>query len=210
MRPGQRWFMFGAAVLVVAAALGIVGAHPGTAAAQQAVRVEMTSGPPHFEPANITVPVGTTVTWFVSAGGHSTTSDTGLWDSGVLRGADATFSYTFSQPGTYPYHCIPHQAVGMVGTVTVTGAGAAPAAPAAPAAAPAAPKPAAPAAAPAAAPKPAAPAAAAAPAPAQAPRVLPRTGDLASVGGLALGIVGFASLAAGFAVRARRHDDRVS
>ena len=133
MRTVQRWFALGTPILAIAVALVVFGADLGVAAAQQPVRVEMTFPPPHFEPGNITVPVGTTVTWVLAAGGHSTTSDDGLWDSGVLREPGASFSYTFAQPGTYSYHCMPHQAVGMVGSVTVTAAGAAPAAPPAPA-----------------------------------------------------------------------------
>lgn len=36
-------------------------------------------------------------------------------------GTDGTFSFTFEEPGTYEYFCGPHEDVGMVGTVTVTG-----------------------------------------------------------------------------------------
>src|ERR1700731_198629 len=41
-----------------------------------------------FSPATITVPVGTTVTWTnmsASDSDHTTTSDTGLWDSGLTN-----------------------------------------------------------------------------------------------------------------------------
>jgi plastocyanin len=164
----------------------VFGADLQVAEAQQPVRIEMVSPNPRFEPANVTVPVGTTVTWTLVAGGHSTTSATGLWDSGVTREVGDVLSYTFSQPGTYSFFCIPHQAVGMVGTVTVTAAAAAPAAPAR-AAGPAA-----------------------GPAPAQAPRALPRAGSAASAGAmLLLASGGLASLAAGLAVRSRRRDDSV-
>ncbi len=76
-----------------------------------------------FDKANITVEPGTTVTW-VQRGqyGHTTTSYDGLWDSGLIEGdTDGTFSYTFEEPGTYEYFCGPHEEMGMVGTVTVTG-----------------------------------------------------------------------------------------
>jgi plastocyanin len=76
-----------------------------------------------FDKANITVEPGTTVTW-VQRGkyGHTTTSYDGLWDSGLIEGdTDGTYSYTFEEPGTYEYFCGPHEEMGMVGTVTVTG-----------------------------------------------------------------------------------------
>ncbi len=79
----------------------------------------------YFSPANITVPVGTTVTWVQSGNNpHTTTSYDGLWDSGILPGGSGqSFSFTFNQPGTYTYFCRPHEAQGMVGSVTVTAGG---------------------------------------------------------------------------------------
>jgi plastocyanin len=76
-----------------------------------------------FDPANITVEPGTTVTWVQSGNnGHTTTSYDGLWDSGMIEGGSGgTFSFTFEEPGTYDYFCIPHESLGMIGSVTVTG-----------------------------------------------------------------------------------------
>ncbi len=76
-----------------------------------------------FDPAEITVEPGTTVTWVQRGENpHTTTSYDGLWDSGMIEGGtDGTFSYTFEEPGTYEYFCEPHEELGMVGTVTVTG-----------------------------------------------------------------------------------------
>jgi uncharacterized cupredoxin-like copper-binding protein len=76
-----------------------------------------------FEPANITVEPGTTVTWVQSGDNpHTTTSYDGMWDSGMIEGGtDGTFSFTFEEPGTYDYFCIPHESMGMIGSVTVTG-----------------------------------------------------------------------------------------
>jgi plastocyanin len=76
-----------------------------------------------FAPANITVEPGTTVTWVQSGDNpHTTTSYDGLWDSGMIEGgSQGTFSFTFEEPGTYDYFCIPHEDLGMVGSVTVTG-----------------------------------------------------------------------------------------
>ncbi len=92
------------------------------AAAQAAVVMVNTS----FQPKEITVVAGTTVTWTnQDSVAHTVTSGprdapTDLFDSGPIAGG-GTFSFTFTEPGTYQYHCTPHQ--GMDGTVTVTSAG---------------------------------------------------------------------------------------
>ncbi len=93
---------------------------PSVGAQGQEVTVRMEDN--FFAPANITVEPGTTVTWVQSGdNAHTTTSYDGLWDSGLLEGgSDATFSFTFDEPGTYDYFCIPHEEMGMVGSVTVT------------------------------------------------------------------------------------------
>jgi hypothetical protein len=69
----------------------------------------------------ITINVGDTVQWTWITGGHSVTSDDGLFDTGILV-AGSTFSFTFDQAGDFAYHCIPHQAIGMVGVVHVLSA----------------------------------------------------------------------------------------
>jgi plastocyanin len=68
-----------------------------------------------FDQANITVEPGTTVRWVQSGNNpHTTTSYDGLWDSGMIEGGSGgTFSFTFEEPGTYDYYCIPHESMGM-------------------------------------------------------------------------------------------------
>jgi len=99
-----------------------------------------------FDPPEITVSVGESVTWRnTSSRGHTVTAyeeslpegaaffASGDFDSesaardgfsgdleGSLSNAD-TFTHTFEVPGTYPYFCIPHEQAGMVGTVVVEG-----------------------------------------------------------------------------------------
>jgi plastocyanin len=74
-----------------------------------------------FMPASMTVPVGTTVTWSNrDSVAHTTTSDTGAWDSGTLN-PHASFQHTFNTPGTFTYHCMIHPY--MHGTIVVQGAG---------------------------------------------------------------------------------------
>lgn len=63
-----------------------------------------------FDPAELRVKVGTKVTWTnQDEAMHTVTSDAagGPLDSGEMMKGDA-FSYTFTQPGTYTYHCAPH------------------------------------------------------------------------------------------------------
>jgi len=72
-----------------------------------------------FDPASISVTVGTTVTWTNEDGtAHTVTFDSGGVDSGHLA-TGATYSRTFDAPGTFAYHCAIHPS--MTGTVTVTG-----------------------------------------------------------------------------------------
>jgi plastocyanin len=70
-----------------------------------------------FNPTPLNVAVGTTVTWTNSDGAaHTTTSDAGTWDSGALSNG-GKFSFTFTQAGTYTYHCAIHTF--MKGTIVV-------------------------------------------------------------------------------------------
>jgi plastocyanin len=71
-----------------------------------------------FEPPALTVPAGTTVRW-TNHGQHkhTVTSDRGDWGSKGLGPAE-TYSYTFTRPGTYAYHCEVHPEE-MRGTVVV-------------------------------------------------------------------------------------------
>ena len=99
---------------------------PSALAQDQEVTVRMEDN--FFDPANITVEPGTTVTWVQSGNNpHTTTSYDGLWDSGMIEGGSGgTFSFTFEEPGTFDYFCIPHEQLGMIGSVTVTGGTASP------------------------------------------------------------------------------------
>ena len=75
-----------------------------------------------FDPPNITVAPGTTVTWTNNDSAPHTVTATdpaGAFDSGTLRPGQS-FSFTFTQPGTtYAYYCAIHPS--MTGTVTVAG-----------------------------------------------------------------------------------------
>ena len=70
-----------------------------------------------YQPAFLTIHAGRIVTWEnTGLADHSVTSDTGVWDSGTLA-PGAKFQYTFTTPGSYPYHCSFHS--GMTGFIYV-------------------------------------------------------------------------------------------
>lgn len=72
-----------------------------------------------FSPATVNVAAGTAVTFVncsASSTQHTSTSDTGVWDSGFLA-RYATHQQTFPAAGSFPFHCRPHPF--MKGTVVV-------------------------------------------------------------------------------------------
>ncbi|MEK7636352.1 MAG: plastocyanin/azurin family copper-binding protein [Patescibacteria group bacterium] len=70
-----------------------------------------------FNPAEIKIPVGSTVVWTnKDTIKHTATADNGIFDSGLL-GIRESFKFTFTKPGIYPYHCTPHP--GMLGKIIV-------------------------------------------------------------------------------------------
>jgi plastocyanin len=70
-----------------------------------------------YEPRELTVRPGTTITWkFEGDRPHTITDDRDRFDSGTLdRGAE--WVQTFDEPGEYFYYCVLHHA--MLGTVRV-------------------------------------------------------------------------------------------
>ena len=74
-----------------------------------------------FIPADLTVNPGDTVRWTNNdVVPHTSTSDTGVWDSGTLQNGD-TYTLSLSDPGDFPYHCNIHPS--MLGSITVTNPG---------------------------------------------------------------------------------------
>jgi plastocyanin len=74
-----------------------------------------------FNPSTLTVKSGTVVNWTNQDGAsHAIVSDTGspvAFSSDSLA-SGASYSFTFTQPGTYTYHCSIHPT--MKGTIVVT------------------------------------------------------------------------------------------
>jgi plastocyanin len=73
-----------------------------------------------YDPADITIKVGETVTWAWEADDkHSVTADNGSFDSGEHKQRGFNWSFKFTKAGDYPYSCTPHPF--MTGSVKVTG-----------------------------------------------------------------------------------------
>ncbi len=69
-----------------------------------------------YSPNPLTINAGTTVTWTnKDSTTHTATSDSGVFNGSVAP--NAQFSYTFSNKGTFTYHCTLHP--NMVGSVVV-------------------------------------------------------------------------------------------
>ena len=126
----MRRLAFFLAVLLLAA-----GCSGG--AASSGATVEMTADR-RFDPADLTVPPGTTITFEnASAEAHTVTTYDGEapvgFSSGgfaseeeardnladALIGQEGSYEVTLDEPGTYEYLCIPHEDQGMTGTITV-------------------------------------------------------------------------------------------
>lgn len=109
---------------LVLAGLFTVGHATGVAADVQINIQNLAFIGPDGTDGNVTVPVGTRVTWTNLDGPtlHTATSDatpTPVWDSGTLAGG-VSFSFVFSQVGSFPYHCNFHLFLpAMHGTITV-------------------------------------------------------------------------------------------
>jgi plastocyanin len=72
-----------------------------------------------FNPKVLVIRPGTTVKFAnKDQAQHTATSDTGVFDSGYLSKGEEYF-YTFTEPGTYPYYCIPHGGSGGQGMAAV-------------------------------------------------------------------------------------------
>jgi len=74
-----------------------------------------------FAPATLTVAKGTSVEWSNTTDApHTVTSDSGTTlASSMINPSGGSFDFTFTQPGTYTYHCTVHPY--MKGTIVVTG-----------------------------------------------------------------------------------------
>jgi plastocyanin len=89
-----------------------------------------------FDPSTLSIKAGTIVRWTNNGpSAHTAVSDAGTWGSPSLSppvkgggygdggSPGGTFDFTFTEPGTYSYHCSlhpPSSYPGFTGTITVT------------------------------------------------------------------------------------------
>ncbi|MET4047826.1 MULTISPECIES: cupredoxin family copper-binding protein [unclassified Rhodococcus (in: high G+C Gram-positive bacteria)] len=106
-----------ASAFVLASLIGCSSPEPEQAQAPVANQVTVKNRT--YTPASITVDVGDTVTWVFDDGGmtHDVVADDKSFRSPLMT--SNTFTHTFTEPGTYTYHCTPHP--DMMGTVLVQG-----------------------------------------------------------------------------------------
>ena len=79
------------------------------------------SGSYIFSPSEFTFSVGETVTFTLTSENefHTFTVDDLGIDQDVNAGETVTLTFTFDTPGTFQLICLPHEVLGMVGTITV-------------------------------------------------------------------------------------------
>ena len=110
--------MMSAPYLAIAMALAVVGGVPTMAATPAATTVSIENFT--FEPATITVPAGSAVTWVNHDDiPHLVASTDKLFKSPGLD-TDDQYTMTFAKAGTFPYFCGLHPH--MTGKVIVTAA----------------------------------------------------------------------------------------
>ncbi|HLI66641.1 MAG TPA: cupredoxin domain-containing protein [Caulobacteraceae bacterium] len=107
------------AALAMLLAAAPIAPNPRDAAAEAAamktnVKISMFA----FSPGVTTVPAGSSVTWTNNDDdAHSVVADNKAFRSAPLDTGDS-YSFTFTTPGVYPYHCGLHPQ--MVGKIVVT------------------------------------------------------------------------------------------
>ena len=97
---------------LTATALALCGLLPSARAVTTNVTVESFD----FVPDTVSIKVNDTVKWVWTGNSHSTTSNDGLWNSGV-HSTGFSFTNRFTSAGDFPYFCSVHTF--MVGSVSV-------------------------------------------------------------------------------------------
>ena len=115
----RRWIVRGAigfaACLAILLAIGGIAYRTADAAEIPTVTIDNFQ----FSPSTLTIPVGGSVTWINRDGDvHTVTADdTPQTFKSAGLDTDDKFSFTFTKPGTYSYHCSLHPH--MTGTIVV-------------------------------------------------------------------------------------------
>lgn len=81
--------------------------------------VLMTAGQA-FVPAVFEVPVGAVVLFQNEGGAHNVKSNDDAWTAGPVNTEDFRVTVTSDMIGANQFYCVPHQSLGMIGTMHVT------------------------------------------------------------------------------------------
>jgi len=105
---------------VLATAAFLFSIHSTTAQVTHTVEVL----PSSFVPLGLDIEIGDTVEWINQSGIHNVNGSTETFPGnpesfGNELGADWTYSFVFTIPGFYEYHCDAHFGMGMVGAINV-------------------------------------------------------------------------------------------
>jgi plastocyanin len=105
-------------VAVSVVAVAFVGANPGPARAGRDWTVTASGRGANgtFSALPGPIDVGDTVTWQATEGDHEVASEGGAFESGPFAYdyEPHTYSYTFTKPGRYPYHCTLSSMTGVI------------------------------------------------------------------------------------------------
>ena len=102
---------------LVLADASLVGAIPASSVIVDIPGNAEALGPAAYGANPLLVAAGSTVVWTNrDTVPHTATSDTLVWDSGILMPGDSFFR-VFPFAGTFPYHCVVHDASRMSGTI---------------------------------------------------------------------------------------------
>ncbi|WP_129114981.1 plastocyanin/azurin family copper-binding protein [Halegenticoccus tardaugens] len=73
-----------------------------------------------FDPEELEVAPGTTVTFVWESDGHNVVPSEGDWGHENIENSGFEYEHTFEEEAEYEYVCTPHESAGMVGTLVVT------------------------------------------------------------------------------------------
>jgi plastocyanin len=104
----------GVVVLAGCAGGGDDGTGGGTASVEETTSIGMTAG--QFDPRNVRVAAGATVTWTNGSGvDHTVTAASSNWDHDAVIAPEEATTYTFETSGVYDVYCRFHGSADLTG-----------------------------------------------------------------------------------------------
>ncbi|WP_129114925.1 plastocyanin/azurin family copper-binding protein [Halegenticoccus tardaugens] len=73
-----------------------------------------------FDPEDLEITPGTTVTFVWESDGHNVVPNEGDWGHENIENSGFEYEHTFEEEAEYEYVCTPHESAGMVGTIAVS------------------------------------------------------------------------------------------